>query len=125
MTVPASTAAIPVFLVQRMLVGILLGTTIVVDDEPDFGAVSRQVVLIAALFFSLMAWLLVKRPFLVCIASIFEAAIALCQGMCTLMNLWLVSVTGTVLGITMSEEEALARMHGLLLAATVWRRSGS
>lgn len=112
--------AMPVFLVQRVLVGVAIGTVQVGGGLSGGGGTQRHVAVLAALFFALTCWLAYVRPFLVPLANFFEGLVALSQCACVLLNLWISpDDTGstTVLGVTMSAESAARHMNVLMMVA--------
>ena len=52
-------------------------------------------------------------------ANVFEGAVALCQSLCCLLNLWIIADSGAVMGISMTKEQAATHMNRLMLAACV------
>ena len=110
-------SAMPVFLAQRMLIGIVIGTVVLPD--PDVG--QRHTVALVALFFALFCWLAWARPFLVPLANVFEAAVALSQCAAVALNLWLTAAgeaaPNTVLGVTLTPSEAAGHMNTLMVVA--------
>ena len=112
--------AVPIFLLQRLLVGVVAGTTIPLEAQPDPAAATRQILLLASIFFAFFLWLAIERPFLVPAANFFEATVALCSMAVSLLNLWLVADDGeSVLGIKMAKEDASTHMTRLMFVALV------
>ena len=107
----------PILLFQRMLVGIFVGMITLPSNAPE--TTQAQIVVLSFVFFVFAVYLILVQPLIVYVANVFESALAMFQGLCCLLNLWLVSESGVVMGIAMTKEEATERMNWLITVAFV------
>ena len=76
--------SVVVFLVCNVLVGTIVGGTLVTD----VATVRHQVIALAVVHALRFAWLVAARPFLVPAANWLEAVSTLCQIVCVVANVW-------------------------------------
>ncbi len=94
MRAPVVASAMPVFLLQRMLVGVVVGATI----TPSAAAGQAQASVLALLFIALAAWIAIQRPFLVPARRFFAEHFFFSDQTCECISLILVSPKSTTTG---------------------------
>ena len=90
---PTQVMGMFIFLVQKVLVGLVVGSV----HSPDIGAGRNQVYMLMGLFIALAIYCAVCKPFLIPIANFFEMIVAFSQFICCGLNLWLLAEDGSVL----------------------------
>ena len=82
----------PLFLLHRLLVGIIVGTTYSHDPV----ACRWQIMWLIATYLLLLAYIALERPFLVPMANLFEFLVVVTQMSCVGLNLWPVNVSQSI-----------------------------